>query len=102
MQPLPNFGLHQDLSNLNVKLIDYGSGKDFNMLLSRLFKLTRFTTATYVAKGPGKGDIQPILLCTLEVILGQLWPTPVDIWFVGCLVRVSLLLSSPAHQETVL
>jgi serine/threonine-protein kinase SRPK3 len=26
-QPLPNFGLHEDLSNIRIKVIDFGSGK---------------------------------------------------------------------------
>ena len=46
LQPFPSFGLDQDLSNLDVKLIDYGSGKDATTFLSWLFKLTKFTRAT--------------------------------------------------------
>ena len=45
-QPLPSFGLDQHLSNLDVKLIDYGSGKDSTTFVSWLFKLTKFTRAT--------------------------------------------------------
>ena len=56
-QPLPSFGLHQSLSNLNIELIDYGSGKDSTTFLNWLFKLTMFTIATYVAKVPGEGEI---------------------------------------------
>ena len=101
-QSLPNFRLHQDLSDVDIKLIDYGSRKDYTTFFSWLFKFTRFTTATYVAKRPGESEIQPILLRAHEVVFGQPWSTLVGIWCVGLSVRNSLFLSGPAHQESVL
>ena len=89
-QSLPNFRLHRDLSDVDIRLIDYESGKDYATFLSWLFKLTRFTTATYVAKRPGEGEIQPVLLRAQEVVLGQQWSTLVDIWCVALSVRGSL------------
>ncbi|KIM44308.1 hypothetical protein M413DRAFT_433710 [Hebeloma cylindrosporum] len=59
-QPLPDFGLDPTLSNLVVKLADYG--EDVNQ------------------------RCQPILLRAPEVILGHPWSTPIDIWSVGCLI----------------
>lgn len=50
-QLLPKFSLHQDLSNVNIKLIDVR------------------ITASYVAKRSGEGEIQLILLRALEVVL---------------------------------
>lgn len=64
-QPLPNFGLREDASNLKVCLIDYGQAT------------------------PAKEDrvelAQPVLLRAPEVTLGHGWSTPIDVWSMGCL-----------------
>ncbi|THH03876.1 hypothetical protein EW146_g10325 [Bondarzewia mesenterica] len=65
-QPLPNFGLRPDASNLDVCLIDYGHATP--------------------AKKHLLEQVQPVLLRAPEVILGHPWSTPIDIWSVGCLV----------------
>jgi serine/threonine-protein kinase SRPK3 len=71
-QPLPNFGLDPTLSNLDVRVIDYGQ-------------------AASVADGLLTGEAQPVLLRAPEITLGHPWSTPVDIWSVGCLVFEYLL-----------
>lgn len=65
-QPLPNFGLREDASNLNICLIDYGHATP---------------AQEHILK-----QVQPTLLRAPEVILGHPWSTPVDIWSLGCLV----------------
>lgn len=65
-QPLPNFGVKEDGSNLHVKVGDLGH-------------------ATWKEKHFHE-EIQPIGLRAPEVVLGYPWSTPVDIWTVGCLV----------------
>ncbi|KAF8478755.1 kinase-like domain-containing protein [Gautieria morchelliformis] len=63
-QPLPNFGLKEDASNLDVCLIDLGSATPAKQNLEQA---------------------QPVLLRAPELILGHPWSTPIDIWSVGCL-----------------
>ncbi|KAK0449753.1 kinase-like domain-containing protein [Desarmillaria tabescens] len=65
-QPLPDIGLLPDLSNLNVKLIDYGEAQ--------------------LANAKHMDDSQPSMFCPPESILGFSWSTPSDIWAVGCMV----------------
>ncbi|KAG1814958.1 kinase-like domain-containing protein [Suillus variegatus] len=65
-QPLPNFGLQEDPSNLKVCLIDYGQATP--------------------AKERRVELAQPLLLRAPEVTLGHGWSTPIDVWSVGCLV----------------
>ncbi|KAG1790374.1 kinase-like domain-containing protein [Suillus variegatus] len=65
-QPLSDFGLREDASNLNICLVDYGHATPIREHLLE--------------------KVQPILLRAPEVILGHAWSTPIDIWSVGCLV----------------
>ncbi|KAG9004998.1 hypothetical protein FRB90_010615 [Tulasnella sp. 427] len=65
-QPLPNFGLKDDMSNIKVKIGDFGHST---------WKDKHYTD-----------EIQPVGLRAPEVVLGYPWSTPVDIWTVGCLV----------------
>ncbi|KAG1901461.1 kinase-like domain-containing protein [Suillus fuscotomentosus] len=63
-QPLPNFGLREDASNLKVCLIDYATpAKERRVELA-----------------------QPLLLRAPEVTLGHGWSAPIDVWSMGCLV----------------
>jgi serine/threonine-protein kinase SRPK3 len=83
-QPLPNFNLDTTLANLDVKIIDYGSGENCNNAHS--VPLLIYPKAIPVQGQLFEGEIQPVLLRAPEVILGHLWSTPVDIWCVGCMV----------------
>ena len=83
-QPLPNFNLDSTLANLDVKLIDYGSGKNRNNAPSTFLLI--YPKAIPIQRQLFAGEIQPVLLRAPEVILGHLWSTPVDIWCVGCMV----------------
>jgi len=76
-QPLPDFDLDPTLSNLEVRLIDYGSAVPADTV--------------------HQGEAQPVLLRAPEVILGHPWSTPVDIWSVGCLV-FEYLAGTPLFQ----
>ncbi|PBK79503.1 kinase-like protein [Armillaria gallica] len=64
-QPLPDIGLLPDLSNLNIKLIDYGEAQPANT--------------------QHMDESQPSIFCPPESILGFSWSTPSDIWAVGCM-----------------
>lgn len=88
-QCLPNFGLKPDLSNLNVRLVDFGHGAESS-------HSTRLLTDNHKAnpiKKHVQDEVQPCLLRAPEVILGHAWSTPIDIWSVGCLVIIILLPS---------
>ncbi|KAG8956454.1 hypothetical protein FRC03_010832 [Tulasnella sp. 419] len=65
-QPLPNFDLKEDGSNLHIRIADFGH-------------------ATWIDKRYEEEDVQPVGLRAPEVILGHPWSTPIDIWAVGCL-----------------
>ncbi|KAK0452472.1 kinase-like domain-containing protein, partial [Armillaria borealis] len=64
-QPLPDIGLLPDLSNLNIKLIDYGEAKHAN--------------------AQHMDESQPAVFSPPESILGFSWSTPSDIWAIGCM-----------------
>ncbi|KAG8998375.1 hypothetical protein FRB94_009865 [Tulasnella sp. JGI-2019a] len=66
-QPLPDFGLQADCSNLKIKLSDFGE-------------------STWKDKHRPGQDISHVGLRAPEVVLGLPWSTPVDIWALGCLV----------------
>ncbi|KAG5649136.1 hypothetical protein H0H81_006020, partial [Sphagnurus paluster] len=66
-QPLPNFGLDPTLSNINVKVVDFGEALPIN--------------------GIPIGDVcQPECLRAPDVVLGYPWSSPIDIWSLGCVV----------------
>jgi len=52
-QPLPNFGLNPDLSNLNIRLIDFGHANPIDKHV--------------------QDEVQPLVLRAPEVILGHAW-----------------------------
>ena len=91
-QCLPNFGLNPDLSNLNVRLIDFGHGAESSHSTHHL--LTDNHKANPI-NNHVQDEVQPHLLRAPEVILGHAWSTPIDIWSVGCLVIIILL---PSHS----
>ncbi|KAG7445537.1 kinase-like protein [Guyanagaster necrorhizus] len=64
-QLLPDMDLRPDLSNLNIKLIDFGEAEPAG---KRLMKSS-----------------QPSVFRPPESILGFSWSTPSDIWAVGCI-----------------
>ena len=87
-QPLPNFGLKPDASNLEICLGDFGCGKFF----ISLFQIGYFGDICPEALAIGQQHtvpgVQPVVLRAPEVILGHPWSTPIDIWSAGCLVRL--------------
>jgi len=87
-QPLPNFGLNPDLSNLNIRLIDFGHGTEPSHVQRTICKLA--CTANPIDEHV-QDEVQPLVLRAPEVILGHPWSTPIDIWSVGCLVIIILL-----------
>jgi len=88
-QPLPNFGLRDDLSNIRIKLIDFGVGK---LVANVLGSADR---GGWIARTKEKClvglEAVPFALRAPEIILGHPWFTPVDIWSIGCLVGYSLV-----------
>lgn len=99
-QPLPNFGLDRSLSNLTVKLTDFGSGKCSNCLLSiaSSFQLS----ARYIDKNDDTALVYPVKLRAPEVTLSHPWSTPVDIWALGCLVSRNLYPNSVSLIDPLL
>ncbi|CCM06689.1 uncharacterized protein FIBRA_08976 [Fibroporia radiculosa] len=73
-QPLPNFGLQEDMSNINICLVDYGE--------------------TASAEQEHTHPSQPTLLRAPEVVVGYPWSTAVDIWSIGGLV-FEFLIGNP-------
>jgi serine/threonine-protein kinase SRPK3 len=87
-QPLPNFGLCEDLSNIQIRLIDFGVGKLVANVLGSADWGWIARTKEMCLVG---ADVVPFALRAPEIILGHPWFTPVDIWSVGCLVGYSLV-----------
>ena len=60
-------------------------------ILSLKFKLGDFGSAQWLGRR-STNLVQPIRLRAPEVVLGRDWDEKIDIWSLGCLVCVSLLL----------
>lgn len=81
-QPVPDFGLKTDCSNIRIKLSDFGHCEIATPLISValriLLNITSSILATWVDQHHTE-DIQSIGLRAPEVVLRHKWSTPVDI-----------------------
>ena len=87
-QPLPNFGLNEDLSNISNCLIDYSEGDILQSTLWATVINGFMSLAILIDSSTTRPEYrQPTIIRALEVTLGYPWSTSIDIWTVGCLVR---------------